>query len=98
VLRYILLDEHFLSDCLCDEHVAMRARTRPIPPDPTTPDGWLAIHRAHGRPFYETKIGVWHQWRCTCGVKFHFTDEQRDRAPGKYTLGNECATDERLRR
>lgn len=66
----------------------MRARAgKPIPPDPTAPQGWLAIHRAHGgRPYYEVKIGQWHIWRCTCGIKFHFTDAQRDLEPRKFTL------------
>lgn len=65
----------------------MRARApKPIPPDPTTPQGWLKIHRSHGRPFYEVKIGIWHRWRCTCGERFCFTDEQRNAEPTKYTL------------
>lgn len=65
----------------------MIAKQKPIPPDPTTPQGWLAVHRGHGgRPYYEVKIGEWHRWLCTCGQRFHFTDMQRDGAPSKYAL------------
>jgi hypothetical protein len=55
--------------------------------NPKLPEGWLSIHRAHGRgPFYEVQIGQWHRWRCTCGDKFHFTDEQRDAEPEKFVI------------
>ncbi len=58
-----------------------------VPSDPTRPDGWLAIHRAHGRPYRDAKIGEWHTWRCpACGDKFRFTNEDREREPSKFVL------------
>lgn len=64
-----------------------RQAQKPIPPDPTRPEGWLAIHRGHGgRVFYEVKIGEWHRWRCSCGDKFTFNDAQREAAPKRFTL------------
>ena len=51
------------------------------------PEGWLSIHREHGRgPYFEVKIGEWNIWRCPCGEKFHFTEAQRDSEPEKYVI------------
>jgi hypothetical protein len=56
--------------------------------DPTRPEDWLAIHRGHGgRPYRDAKIGMWHTWRCpACGDRFRFTDDDREREPGKFVL------------
>lgn len=65
----------------------MLNRARGSKPDVTTPQGWLEHHRTHGRPFYEVKIGLYHRWRCTCGERFVYTDEDMAARPERYVLG-----------
>ncbi len=62
-------------------------KVKRVPPDMSTPQGWLTVHKLHGRGVYfEVKVGQWHRWLCSCGERFYFTNEQRDAEPQKFTL------------